>query len=53
MRQSLRCEVNQWSRVNSVGANFTDGGQIEFQVVEEIAAVTMMSVCKVRGDLKL
>lgn len=34
------------SRVSSAGADFTDGGRIEFQVVEETAVGTLMSVCK-------
>ena len=41
------------SRVSSAGADLTDGGRIEYQAVEESAVVTLMSVCKVREDLKL
>ena len=36
MRQSLRCGVDWLSRVSSVGADFTDGGRIEYQALEEI-----------------
>ena len=36
VRQSLRCGMDWSSRVSSVGAAFTDGGWIEYHVVEEI-----------------